>query len=203
MATENERAPWDTTIGWARTHGIQKLSLFDFAPLLPTFFNARFHKTGIFQKAFGIENFPYYLLFGIKISSTVFTVWHLNFLDTVNKTSNLAFLVPGFSRWTSVNNLATLQVCTPHPPTVAAVAVEPVDLDVPPPLRDLPGGLQLERAPQAPHRRTVLGAAAVPVVLGGGGGRGKLSATTSQPILVPLEVISVMGCQNLGLPRLL
>ncbi len=49
-----------------------------------------------FSKAFGIENLQFYLLFGTKILSTVFTAWHLNFLETVNKTSSLAFLVPGF-----------------------------------------------------------------------------------------------------------
>ncbi len=55
------------------------------------FFNARFHKAGIFQKTFGIEKCQFHLLFGIKILSTVFIVWHLNFLETVNKTSNLEF----------------------------------------------------------------------------------------------------------------
>ncbi len=60
------------------------------------FFNARFHTTSIFQKRLALKFFKFYLLFGIKILSTVFTVWHLNFLETVNKASNLAFLVPGF-----------------------------------------------------------------------------------------------------------
>ncbi len=40
--------------------------------------------------------FQFYLLFGIKILSTVFTVWHLIFLKTVNKTLNLAFFDRGF-----------------------------------------------------------------------------------------------------------
>ncbi len=45
-----------------------------------------------FSKAFGIKKLKFYLVFGIKILSTIFTIWHLNFLETVNKTSNLAFL---------------------------------------------------------------------------------------------------------------
>ena len=48
-------------------------------------FKARLHKTGIFSKAFGIENFQFYIPFDVKVLSTLFTVWHLNFLETVNK----------------------------------------------------------------------------------------------------------------------
>ncbi len=59
------------------------------------FFNARFHKTGIFQKRLALKFFNFIYCLALKFISTVFIVWHLNFVETVNKASNLASLVPG------------------------------------------------------------------------------------------------------------
>ncbi len=82
-----------------------------------------FTKTGFFQKRLALKIFNFYLLFGSKILSTVFTVWHLNFRETINKTSNLAFLVPGFGigpAWKPGNTgldtripVPTVASCTP------------------------------------------------------------------------------------------
>ncbi len=60
------------------------------------FFSARFHKTGIFQKRLALRKFQFHLLFGIKTLSTVFAAQHLNSLETVNKTTYLAFCGRGF-----------------------------------------------------------------------------------------------------------
>ncbi len=65
--------------------------------LLPTgIFQCQISQNWHFSKVFGIEKVQFYLLFDIEILSTIFTVWHLNFLETVNKTSNLAFFDRGF-----------------------------------------------------------------------------------------------------------
>ncbi len=77
-------------------------SCLELPSLLPTdIFQCQISQNWHFSKAFGIEKIQFYLLFGIKKISAVFTVWHLIFFETVNKTPNLASLIEdlAFSNW--------------------------------------------------------------------------------------------------------
>ncbi len=61
------------------------------------FFNARFHKTGIFKKRLALKIFNFIYCLALKFY-TVCCIYCLafKFLETINETSTLAFLVPGF-----------------------------------------------------------------------------------------------------------